>query len=228
MAGLAPGFLGRPRHTSRLQHALRRSNNAAFVRGDRGPSRGSGGSGGSRNIGRYWHRGAHCATRTTHIHRLLCRCISFGGRLARICAKRPTQMKRRPITDTPSAREVEQRDLAFRHYSARISTICAWLSAALGVFALFVVLAGYRSGLQLPNSARINVDSGLSEGLTAAIGSFWVGTIISLFALFFAVIALFHSKRRLRTALFALPAVLLFAIVATQPRWLLAALSYGL
>ena len=137
-------------------------------------------------------------------------------------------MYRRSITAAPSANKIEQRDIAFRRHSARISQVCEWLAAALGLFALYVVLAGYRSSLQLPNADRINVDTRLSDGLTAFIGAFWVGIIIWLVALFLVVSALLHSKRRLRTTLFALPTVLFFAIAVTQPGWLFAALRYGL
>ena len=137
-------------------------------------------------------------------------------------------MYRRSIAGTPSAEEIQQRDISFRRFSVRISQVCAWLSAALGMFALFVVFAGYRSSLQLPNSDRINVGSGLSDGLTLFKGAFWVGTIISLVALFLLVIALLHSKRRWRTILFALPPALFFVLAVTQPGWLFAALRYGL
>ena len=124
--------------------------------------------------------------------------------------------------------EVERRDAAFRRYSDRISAICAWLSAILGLIALSVILAGYRGSLQMPNASQIHADSRLSEGLVAIIGAFWAGTIVSLFALFLVTIAVIHSKRRLRTVFFALPAVLYFTIVITRPDWLMAALRYGL
>ena len=111
------------------------------------------------------------------------------------------------------------REIAYRRYSAWIGNGCAWIGTALGVFALYVVLFGYRDALRLPDIPRPNVGPGFSERVTAIIGAFWVGGWISLIALVAVAIALLHRKRKLRTLIFALPALLCLVLVATQPRW---------
>jgi hypothetical protein len=137
-------------------------------------------------------------------------------------------MFRRTHISATTSQERELRDATYRGQSAWLSTICAWLSAALGVFALYVVLAGYRHSLRLPDVPRPNVGPGFSESLTAAIGALWFGSGISIVALLIVLAALLHSKRRLHTLMFALPALLCLMVVLTQPRWLFTALGYGL
>jgi hypothetical protein len=132
-------------------------------------------------------------------------------------------MYRRSNVPVPSSQEREFRDAAYRRQSAWLSTICAWLSAALGAFALFIVLASYRHSLRLPDVPRPNTGPGFGESVTAAIGALWFGSGIALLALVILLAALLHSRRRLRTLIFALPALACLIVVITQPRWLFAA-----
>jgi len=137
-------------------------------------------------------------------------------------------MYRRRNATVPSAQDRERLDAAYRRHSAWLSGICAWASAALGFFALYVLVAGYRDSFGLSGAPRPNVGPGFSEGFTAAIGALWVGAWISLVGVLVALVALLHSRQRGRTALFALPAVVCLLVVIIQPRWLFSALRYGL
>ena len=129
------------------------------------------------------------------------------------------------MLDTPNlsddcARTRELRDLAARRTSAWFGFVFAGLSATLGLFAIFVLVAGIRASRSLPTVPRPRIGPGFSEAATQAFGSVIVSSLVGGVAAIAFAIALLHSKGyRARMLLVGLPLCAYMVVLLAVLRW---------